>query len=156
MWILYAFLSAFAAALVAIFAKLGLSEVEPTLATTLRSLVMAAFLVATAWTLGRFRDFSIHTLNSREWGLLVLAGVAGALSWLFYFFALRDGPASAVVAIDRLSIVFVVLLAAGFLAEPLGWRAIAGASLMVTGALLISLKQGELSRLWIDLLRHVK
>ena len=70
MWILYAFLSAFAAALVAIFAKLGLSEVEPTLATTLRSLVMAAFLVATAWTLGRFRDFSIHTLNSREWGLL--------------------------------------------------------------------------------------
>ena len=117
MWILFAFLSAFTAALVAIFAKLGLREVDATLATTLRSLIMAVFLVGAAWALGKFDGFSMNALSGREWGLLALAGIAGALSWLFYFFALRDGSASAVVAIDRLSIVFVVLLAAVFLAE---------------------------------------
>ena len=156
MWIVYAFLSAFAAALVAIFAKLGLREVEPTLATTLRSLIMAAFLVVTTWALGKFQNFSIHALNGKEWGLLVLAGIAGALSWLFYFFALRNGSASAVVAIDRLSIVFVVILAAIFLAETLTIRVLIGALLMVSGAILISLKQGEFVKIWADLLRHIK
>jgi uncharacterized membrane protein len=82
MWVLFACLSAFSAALVAVFAKLGLREVDPTLATTLRSRIMAAFLVLTAGLLGKFSGFSLQVLNSTEWGLLVLAGVAGALSWL--------------------------------------------------------------------------
>lgn len=156
MWIVFAFLSALTAALVAIFAKLGLREVDPTLATTLRSLIMATFLVTMAWLLGKFHNFSIHSLSGKEWGLLVLAGIAGALSWLFYFFALRDGAASAVVAIDRLSIVFVVVLAAVFLSEALSWRTLAGSVLMMTGAILISVKEDELARMWANLLKLIK
>jgi len=153
MWILYAFLSALAAALVAIFAKLGLGEVDPTLATTLRSIVMTAVLLLAAWLLGSFDDLATAGLRSREWLLLVLAGLAGAASWLFYFFALRWGPASAVVAIDRLSVVFVVVLAAVFLAESLNWRAIVGSLLMASGAALIALKPQDVTRVWARLSR---
>jgi transporter family protein len=157
MWILYAFLAAFTAALVAILAKLGLQNVDPTLATTLRSLIMALFLVLLSILLGKFNGFSISTsLNGREWALLTLAGIAGALSWLFYFFALKQGSASAVVAIDRLSLVFVIILAALFLQEAVTWRTLTGVLLMVTGALFISLKDNEFSQIGAYLLRLLK
>lgn len=156
MWIIFAFLSAFTAALVAIFAKLGLRDIDPTLATTLRSIIMAMFLVVVAVMLGKFQGFTLANFNGKEWGLLVLAGIAGALSWLFYFFALKEGAASAVVAIDRLSIVFVVVLAALFLFEPLTWRTLLGAILMVCGALLISLKEGELTKWWTAAIQLIK
>ncbi len=68
-----------------------------------------------------------------------MSGIAGALSWLFYFFALENADAAKVVAIDRMSIVFVVLLAAIFLGEALGWKSVLGALLMVAGAIMISL-----------------
>jgi transporter family protein len=157
MWILYALLAAFTAALVAIFAKLGLQNVDPTLATTLRSLIMALFLVLLSILLGKFNGFSISTsLNSKEWTLLTLAGIAGAISWLFYFFALKHGSATAVVAIDRLSLVFVIVLAALFLQEAITWRTLTGVLLMVTGALLISLKDNDFSQIGSYLIRLFK
>ena len=156
MWMLYAILSAVTAALVAIFAKVGLRDIDPTLATTLRSIIMAVFLLGVAWGFGKFDGFSLATVNGKEWLLLVLAGVAGALSWLFYFLALRDGNASAVVAIDRLSIVFVIVLAAAFLSETISWRIGAGAVLMVLGAILISVKEDKITQLWVDFIRLVK
>ncbi len=140
MWLFYAFLSAVTAALVAIFAKLGLKDIDSTLATTIRAVIMALFLIVVSLFLKKFDGFSFSSFGSREWILIVLAGVAGALSWLFYFFALKTGFASGVVAIDRLSVVFVVLLAAAFLGEALGWKSVFGALLMVAGALLITLK----------------
>jgi len=138
-WLFYAFLSAFMAALVAIFAKLGLEKIDSTLATTIRAVVMVIFLVLVSLALKKFSGFSLDSLSSREWLFIILAGIAGALSWLFYFFALKTGLASGVVAIDRLSIVFVVILAALFLGETLGWKLILGALLMVGGAILITL-----------------
>jgi transporter family protein len=117
---------------------------------------MAGFLLAVCWLSGRFADFTVANLGGKEWGLLVLAGVAGALSWLFYFLALRDGLASAVVAIDRLSIVFVILLAALFLSEMLTWRTVTGSFLMICGATLISLKGDEITQLWSELLKLIK
>lgn len=114
MWILYAALSAFTAALVAIFGKLGLKDLDSTLATTIRSLIMAAFLFFVSLSFGKFKGFAFSSISSKDWIFIILAGIAGALSWLFYFFALKNGPASSVAAIDRLSIVFVVLLAAIF------------------------------------------
>lgn len=140
MWLFYAFLSAIMAALVAVFAKLGLEDLDSTLATTIRAIIMAGFLVIVSFFLHKFDGFSVTNLGSREWLLIALAGIAGALSWLFYFFALKNGSATGVVAIDRLSIVFVVLLAAVFLGETLGWKSVAGALLMVAGALLITVK----------------
>lgn len=140
MYLLYAFLSAITAALVAIFAKLGLKGIDPTLATTIRSLIMAGFLALASLLLKKFQGFSFNSFSSRDWLLIFLAGVSGALSWLFYFFALKYGLASKVVAIDRLSIVFVIILAALFLGEAFGWKTVLGAVLMVSGAILITLK----------------
>lgn len=140
MWVLYAFLSALMAALVAIFAKLGLKDIDTTLATTVRAIIMAIFLVVVSLVIGKFNGFSLDTFTSRDWLLITLAGIAGALSWLFYFFALKHGVTTGVVAIDRLSIVFVVFLAAFFLGESLGWHSLLGATLMAGGAFLITLK----------------
>jgi transporter family protein len=156
MWVLYAILSAVTAALVAIFAKAGLRDIDPILATTLRSIIMALFLLGVAWGFGKFDGLSFAAVSGKEWLLLVLAGVSGALSWLFYFLALRDGNASAVVAIDRLSIVFVVVLAAAFLSEMISWRIATGAVLMVLGAVLISIKEDKITQLWADFMRLVK
>ena len=138
MWLIFALLSSVTAALVAIFAKLGLKDIDPTLATTIRSIIMALFLVAVSLSLRKFDSFSLSTFSSREWLLIVLAGVSGALSWLFYFVALKFGLATKVVVIDRLSLVFVIVLAALFLGEALSWKSVIGALLMIAGAIIIS------------------
>lgn len=140
MWLVLAFLSAITAALVAIFGKLGLKNIDPTFATTVRSLIMAAFLVITSLFLGKFNNTNFGSLSNRDWLLIALAGISGALSWLFYFLALKIGLATKIVVIDRLSLVFVIILAALFLGEALSWRVAFGALLMVAGAIIISLK----------------
>ena len=124
----------------AIFGKMGLKNIDSTLATTIRSIIMAAFLILVSFSLKKFQGFSLKSLSSGDWLLIVLAGIAGALSWLFYFFALKTGLATKVVVIDRLSLVFVIILAAIFLGEHLGLKTIVGALLMVGGAIIITLK----------------
>ncbi|MFA4872311.1 MAG: EamA family transporter [Patescibacteria group bacterium] len=140
MWLLFAFLSAVTAAAVAIFGKLGLKNLDSTLATTIRSMVMALFLLLVSFSLGKWRQFSAGSIAGKDWLLIVLSGVAGALSWLFYFFALKSGDASKVVAIDRLSILFVIVFAVIFLGETLGWKQALGAILMAAGAILITMR----------------
>lgn len=140
MWIFYAFLSAVTAALVAIFGKLGLKDIDPTLATTIRAVLMAVFLIVASVLFNKFDGFSLAGLQGRQWFFIFLAAIAGALSWLFYFIALKNGAATDVVAIDRLSIVFVLLLAALFLGEALTWQSIFGGILVLVGAVLVSLK----------------
>ena len=104
------------------------------------SIIMAGFLVAVSLLLRKFDGFSLQSFSSRDWLFIILAGIAGALSWLFYFFALKAGLASKVVVIDRLSLIFVIVLAALFLGETLGWKSALGGLLMVGGAILISLQ----------------
>ncbi len=139
-WIFYALLSAGFASLVAIFGKVGIQNVDSTLATTVRAFIMAAFLLLVSLSLGKFKDFSVASFTGKEWVFIALAGVAGALSWLFYFFALKNGPAGSVAAIDRTSTIFVVLLAAVFLGEVFGWKQGAGAVLIALGAYLVTLR----------------
>src|SRR3989344_4567152 len=117
MWIGYALLSAVFAAAVGILGKIGLKDVDSTLATTIRSVVMAVFLLGAATMLQKFS--LIKTVSSNTLTFIVFSGIAGALSWLFYFLALKHGPASGVAALDRQSVVFVVILAALFLGEAL-------------------------------------
>lgn len=138
MWLLFAFLSAAFAALVAIFAKLGLKGVDTTLATTVRATIMAGFFVIASLLLGKFSGANFNSFGGKEWLFIVLSGIAGAFSWLFYFFALKEGTAGAVSAIDRLSIVFVVVLAALFLGEAMSWKITLGALLIAGGAVLIA------------------
>jgi transporter family protein len=138
MWLIYALLSSVSAAGVAILGKIGLQNVDSTLATTLRAIVMAVLLVVTSLSLGKLNGVSVSALESRDWLFIVLAGVAGAASWFFYFLALKMGQVNSVVVIDRLSVVFVVILSAIFLGEALTWKTALGVVLMVGGALLVA------------------
>ena len=138
MWIGYAILSAIFASAVAILGKIGLKNIDSTLATTIRSVVMAVFLIGTTLALQKFA--LIKTVGNQALTFIVFSGIAGALSWLFYFLALKNGPASGVAALDRLSVVFVVVLAAMFLGEGLTLKSIIGLVLLVLGALLIVFK----------------
>ena len=138
MWVIYALLSAFFAALVAIFAKIGIKDVDSTLATTVRVIVMMLFFVITSFALKKFA--LLPTINSKALTFIVLSGLAGALSWLFYFVALKGGPVAGVVALDRLSVVFALILAVLFVSESLTWKTGAGAVLVTLGAILMSIK----------------
>ena len=146
-WFWYALLSAICAALVAIFGKIGLSKLDSTLATALRAVVMAGITLFAALLLGKFKDFTWHTVSDKEWFWIVLAGVAGALSWIFYFYALKEGPAPAVAAIDRLSLLFVFILAVLVLRDVFTWRAAIGAVLVGLGAFMMSVSQEVWQRL---------
>ncbi len=137
---IYAFVSALFAGLTAIFGKIGLKEVDSTLATTVRSFIMAGFLGITALSLKKFQGFSINSFSSKEWLFVALSGVAGALSWLFYFYALKNGDTTVVSAIDRLSIVFVMVFAGFVLGEGFTTYKIAGVLMIALGAFLTTLK----------------
>ena len=138
MWIIYALLSAAMAALVAIFGKFGVEKIDTTLATTVRAVIMAGFLILVSLSLGKWRGIS--SFHGRPLLYIFLAGIAGALSWLFYFTALKTGLASGVAAIDRLSVVFVLILAVMFLGERLTWLSGLGAILLTSGAILMTIK----------------
>jgi transporter family protein len=138
-YIILALFSALTASLVAIFGKLGLKNIDPTIATTIRSLIMTVFLVIVSLFLKKFGNFSLNLLTSKDWLLIILAGISGALSWLFYFWALKFGPASRVAVIDRLSLVFVILLSVLILGETFNLKVFVGMILIVLGAILIVL-----------------
>ena len=139
-WLLFSFGSAVFAALVAIFAKIGLGGVSATLATTIRSLIMSGILLIAGFAFGTLRHVKWGSITGREWAYLFLAGLAGALSWLCYFIALKTGSAVKVSAIDRTSLALVVILAALFLGESLTWKTVVGAIVMIAGAILVTLK----------------
>ncbi len=134
MYILFAILSAVSAALVAVFGKIGLGKVDTTLATAIRAVVMAVLLVAAAIIL---KKWDLSQISNKAYLFIFLAGLAGAASWLFYFLALKLGPATSVAALDRLSVVFVILFAALFLGESLTIKSVLGGVLIVSGALLL-------------------
>lgn len=138
-WLIYALLSAITAALVAIFSKLGIPKIDVILVSTIRSIITSIFLICTTLLLQKFNNFSLQPLYSKEGLYIFLAAIAGGLSWLFYTAALKYGFASRVTAIDRLSIVFVVILSALFLGEGLKWSVVLGISLMIMGGILVLL-----------------
>lgn len=136
-WVVLGLLSAVFASLVAIFGKIGIANVDSTLATTLRSVIMAVFLLALSLGLGKFQQ--LNTVSSKAWLFIGLSGIAGALSWLCYFLALKLGTADGVAALDRTSVIFVVILAALFLGETVSWRTGLGAGLVAVGAILLTI-----------------
>lgn len=139
MWQVYAFLSALFAALVALFAKMGLKTADPIASTAIRSVIMAAIVVFAAIIFHRFRAMPISEIGLKDWILISLAGISGAASWMFYFAALKAGEAAKVSAIDRTSLAFVVILAALFLGEALTWKSILGSMLIIAGAIIMAI-----------------
>ncbi len=137
MWLLYALLSALTASLVAIFSKLGSTKIDSVLATTLRSVIMTLFLLSVSLFLKRLSWTHLQTIPNKDLTLITLSGIAGALSWLFYFSALKIGNVSGVVAVDRLSLVFAVVLAVLVFGETITAKAWLGVGCMTVGAFLI-------------------
>ena len=136
-WLLYALLSAFCASLVAIFGKVGMKNVDSSLATAVRSIVMTIFLLSVCAMMGLWSK--LQTLHPRPLAMIMLSGVAGAVSWLFYFKAIQLGTVSQVVPIDKLSMPLGVLLAVLLLNErptTLNWFGIA---LIVAGGYLAAI-----------------
>src|SRR5271166_603626 len=123
-WIFWAVLSAFFAGITAVLAKLGVAGMDSNLATAIRTTVVLVFCWAIVFA--TLPGFSLGTVTRRAWLFLTLSGLATGLSWLCYFRALQLGPASRVAPVDKLSVVFAILLAALFLRERLTWQQAVG------------------------------
>ena len=137
-WRLWALGSAIFAALTAILAKAGVAGVASNLATAIRTGVVLCFSIGLVFATGEIGGAA--RLGSRTWLFLVLSGLATGGSWLCYFRALQLGEASQVAPVDKLSVVFVLVLAALFLGEKLSWQQWVGGTLILVGALLIAWK----------------
>lgn len=138
MWVIYALLAALFAALTAIFAKIGVKDIDSNLATAIRTTV----ILLLTWGIVIFSNvFSqVRSIGKSTWLFLILSGIATGLSWLFYFKALQTGDVSRVAPIDKISVVFTIILAFIFLKEPVSPKVIAGAILITLGGILMILK----------------
>jgi transporter family protein len=137
-WQLWAVLSAVFAALTAIFAKIGVENINSDLATFIRTLVIVAVLAIIVLATGQFQ--APDQLSSRTILFLVLSGLATGASWLCYFRALKLGNASQVAPIDKLSVVLVAFLGVTLLGERLSPANWIGIVLIAAGAVLVGLR----------------
>ena len=137
-WQFWAFLSAIFAACTAIFAKIGVENVNSDYATFIRTIVILLVLIAILLATGQFQ--SPASVSSRTYLFLVLSGLATGFSWICYFRALKIGEAAKVAPIDKLSVVLVAIFAVLFLKEKLSTPNWAGIILIAAGAILVSLK----------------
>lgn len=135
MWWIYALLSAFFAALTAIFAKVGVENVNSSLATAIRTVVVLVMI----WMIVFFRNEykAIGELSQRNWIFLTISGFATGFSWIFYFKALQMGEVSKVAGIDKLSLALTIIFAVIFLGETLTWKTAVGATLIIAGTLFL-------------------
>ena len=137
MWWIYALLSAFFAALTAVFAKVGIKGVDSDLATAIRTVV----ILFIAWTITFVKGsaVTITTLSKQNFLFLGLSGIATGLSWVFYFKALQIGKVSQVAPVDKLSVALAIFISVLFLGEVLTWKTAIGAGLIIAGTLVLIL-----------------
>lgn len=137
MWIVLAVLSAVFAALTSILAKIGICGVDSTLATAIRTVVV----VLMSWLMVFLTDAQggISSISSRSWIFLTLSGLATGASWLCFYKALQMGEATRVVAIDKLSVVFTLILALVLLGEKFTLKTFMGCLMIAGGTLLMVL-----------------
>jgi len=135
MWWIYALLSALFAALTAIFAKVGVKGIDSDLATAIRTVI----ILILAWGIALYKGSAENMggLSKTNWIFLVLSGLATGLSWIFYFKALQLGKVSQVAPVDKLSVALAIILSIVFLKEPLTWKMVSGAALIIAGTLVL-------------------
>lgn len=136
-WLFLAFLSAFFAALVTIFGKIGLKTVDSTVAAGVRAVIMALTMIGIIMLLGK--SSQITELSRRDMLFIILSGVSGALSWVFYFAALKLTEASKVATIDRTSILFIIVLSYLVLGEEVSLKTVIAGTLVFLGTLIMLL-----------------
>lgn len=139
-WLLYAIFSAVFAALTSILGKIGISGVESNLGTMIRTSVVLLMAWVTVFAAGKAK--SLRGIPGKELGFICLSGVATGASWLCYYKALRDGLASVVVPIDKLSIIITIAFSYFIFGEKLSKKALAGLVLIVAGTLLMLINVG--------------
>jgi len=137
-WLGWAFLSALFAALTAILAKVGVSEVNPNLATAIRTTVILVFTWGIVFAIDGKADFV--GISNRAWIFLVASGLATGLSWICYFRALKLGDVAKVAPVDKLSVAIAILFAVIFLGEKVKMQEALGATLIVIGVLVMVIK----------------
>lgn len=137
-WLPWALLSAAFAALTAIFAKVGVSNINSDLATLMRTIVILLTLIGMVSATGQWQ--APASIAGKTWIFLVLSGLATGASWLCYFRALKLGDASRVAPIDKLSVVLVALFGVMFLGERLSAVNWLGVAFIAAGALLVAVK----------------
>ena len=130
-WLAYALASAVFASLTSILGKVGISNVEPTLGTAVRTLVVLAMAWAIVVAQGHLGE--VRAIRARELAFIAASGAATCASWLAYYHALKDGPASVVVPIDKLSILVTVVFSAAAFHERFTRRYLSGLALMCAG-----------------------
>jgi bacterial/archaeal transporter family protein len=138
-WLVYALLSAITAACVAILGKIGLQHLDANTATAIRAIVMAIFLVGVVVVQGKLNLISTFFNDKKALLIIALSGVAGALSWLFYFMAIKEGKVSQVAPIDKLSVVFAVIFAVVIFGEKISFLSAIGVAMIAAGAVLVAL-----------------
>ena len=138
-WLFYALLSAVSAAFVSIFGKVGLQGIDSNVATAVRAVIMAVFLIGVVFVQGNFSHMADVLQDKKGLLFVALSGIAGATSWLFYFLALKYGPVSKVAPIDKLSVVFATVFAALFLGERISPIGGMGVALIAVGAIMVAL-----------------
>ena len=141
LWLIFALLSAITAALVSIFGKIGLKGIDANTATAVRSIIVATFLAFVVLIQGKLNQIPSIISNRKTIVFIILSGIAGALSWLFYFMSLNFGKVSQVAPIDKLSVVFAVILSILFLGEKVSIISGLGVGLIAIGAILVALGQ---------------
>jgi bacterial/archaeal transporter family protein len=134
-WVLFALGSALFAGLTAFFGKIGVAGINSNLATFIRTIVILGVTAALLTLRAEWRPAT--AISSNTWTYLVLSGIATGLSWLCYYRALQLGPVSKVAPIDKLSVVFAIVLGILFLKESLTWPVVFGGALIVAGSIVM-------------------
>ncbi|WP_055048624.1 EamA family transporter [Devosia sp. A16] len=137
-WLFWALLSAVFAAMTAIFAKIGIENIDSDFATLIRTGVIVVVLTGIVLALGKFQPLA--TISGKTWVFLVLSGLATGASWLAYFRALKLGQAAEVAPIDKLSVVLVAIFGVLFLGEKLTVQSWIGVGLIALGAVTLAWK----------------
>ena len=137
MWWIYALLSALFAALTAIFAKIGIKNINSDLATAIRTLVILIIAWVIVIAKGEYKGLS--TISKHTLTFLIFSGISTGISWIFYFKALQLGAVSKVAPIDKLSVALAIVLSVLFLNEALSWQMMLGGGLIIAGTLVLIL-----------------
>lgn len=136
-WMFFALGSAFFAGLTALFGKMGVENINSNMATFLRTIVILFVSAAVVSINSEWQR--VDKLSTRTLIFLTLSAIATGFSWLCYYRALQLGHIAQVASVDKLSVVFAIILAALFLSENITWQTALGALLIVSGSIVIAL-----------------
>lgn len=138
-WLFYALLAAVSASFVTIFTKIGINNLSPSMATSVRAIIMAVFLVIVSLSKGDFNNLSQLLDHKKDLLFLVFAGISGALSWLFLNIALKTGKTWQVAPIDKLSVVITVIASIFIFKEAISLKGILGVIFIAIGTIFVAL-----------------